>query len=72
MVFVGTPVCIGCRKKPIELDEYIEAAEDFQQDVNLYVREGEGTYNDSNGHFLCTDCYVRAGAPSTPNGWVAP
>jgi hypothetical protein len=37
-----------------------------------FVREEEGTFNRSNGHFLCTDCYIAAGMPSSPEGWVAP
>jgi hypothetical protein len=36
------------------------------------VREQEGTFNPRNGHFLCTDCYIKAGMPSSPVGWHAP
>ena len=34
---------------------------------DAYVRAEEGTYNRENGHFLCTDCYVRASMPSKPD-----
>jgi hypothetical protein len=33
----------------------------------------DGTYNAENGHFLCTECYIKAGCPSAPGrGWKAP
>jgi hypothetical protein len=41
-------------------------------EVNRYVRNEEGTYNQDNGHFLCTDCYIKAGMPSSSLGWVCP
>lgn len=65
------PICTGCNKYADELEEYIEAAKMSEMSVEDFVREEEGTYNPSNGHFLCTDCYVDAGMPSTENGWVA-
>ena len=37
-----------------------------------FVRREEGTFNIENGHFLCTDCYIAAGMPSSPRGWTAP
>jgi hypothetical protein len=37
-----------------------------------YVQAEEGTLNPQNGHFLCTSCYIEAGMPSSPAGWVAP
>jgi hypothetical protein len=66
------PVCIGCGKHPDQLDEYVEAARDFEITPDQYVRQEEGTYNRENGHFLCTPCYVDAGQPSSPRGWTAP
>ncbi|HYE39172.1 MAG TPA: hypothetical protein VEB23_04525 [Ramlibacter sp.] len=67
-----TPVCTGCKKRPAELDEYTELAADENMTPDEYVRKEEGTYNPENGHFLCTNCYVEAGMPSSPQGWVAP
>lgn len=67
------PICMGCKKSPSEIQEYIdmviagEAASPEQ-----YVREEEGTYNPANGHFLCTACYIDAGMPSSSRGWVCP
>ena len=66
------PLCVGCNKRPSEIEEYVESAEVEDMTPDDYVRGEEGTYNPSNGHFLCTDCYVRAGMPSSPYGWVAP
>ena len=80
-----TPICNGCGKKPSEIHEYIiavkeqemyELSEGFldikQQTPEEYVRRNEGTYNHTNGHFLCTSCYIEAGMPSNPWGWKAP
>jgi len=49
---------------------------DFYKDENQtrenYVIENEGTYNPYNGHFLCDECYTKAGMPSSPTGWKCP
>lgn len=70
-------MCAGCGKSPSEIDEYVSAASEEHSgypDVTpeQYVWKEEGTLNRENGHFLCTECYVRAGMPSSPRGWVAP
>ena len=65
-------ICVGCRKRPSELTEYIEAAREYGETPEQFVRKEEGTFNPSNGHFLCTECYVAAGMPSAPGGWLAP
>ncbi len=66
------PICKGCNKKPSEIEEYIEAALDEGMTPDEYVAHEEGTYNPSNGHFLCTICYIKAGMPSAKGGWVTP
>ena len=66
------PLCIKCMKFPREIPEYVDAAREEDMTPDEFVRQEEGTYNPSNGHFLCTDCYVKAGMPSTPRGWFAP
>jgi len=66
------PICTGCNKRPEEIDEYIEIAEIEEITPDDFVREEEGTYNPENGHFLCTNCYIKAGMPSSPKGWIAP
>lgn len=65
-------LCIGCGLRPDQIDEYVDIAADEGMAPGEYVRKEEGTYNRENGHFLCTDCYVKAGCPSSPRGWVAP
>jgi len=57
------PICTGCNKTADEIQEYIESAEESDMTVEEYVRSEEGTYNPTNGHFLCTDCYIVAGMP---------
>lgn len=68
------PICQGCKKQPNEIDEYIEAAADRGMSAAAFVRVEEGTYNSANGHFLCTDCYIKAGMPalSYPKRWICP
>lgn len=67
--------CTGCNKPAEKIEKYIEGAEDLGISLAEYVETEEGTYNPANGHFLCTDCYIKAGMPANPypgNGWVAP
>jgi hypothetical protein len=64
--------CAACGKEPHELQEYVEAAKEMGCEPWEYVVREEGTYNRENGHFLCDDCYVTAGCPTSPRGWVAP
>lgn len=66
------PICTGCNMRPSEIEEYLEAAAVEEMTPDDYVRAEEGTYNRANGHFLCTPCYISAGMPSSPTGWVAP
>lgn len=69
------PICTGCNKRPDEIEEYIEGAAELEMTTDNYVKEEEGTYNPTNGHFLCTDCYIKAGMPSNPHpqpNWTAP
>ncbi len=66
------PLCVGCGQHPDELDEYIEVAAEEDMTPDDYVRSEEGTYNRDNHHFLCTPCYIKAGMPSSPEGWVCP
>jgi hypothetical protein len=69
-----TPICIGCQKHPADLEEYTDPEIIGDLTPNAYVRREEGTYNPENGHFLCTECYIKAGSPSRPypRRWFAP
>lgn len=66
------PICIGCHKNPDQIEEYIEMAAEQERTANEIVFLEEGTYNKKNGHFVCTDCYIEMGMPSSPTGWIAP
>jgi hypothetical protein len=57
------PRCVGCGKGPDDLSEYTSAAHKFNMTPVAYVLAHENTLNRSNGHFRCTDCYIRAGQP---------
>lgn len=66
------PICTGCSNKPRDIEEYRVCAKDEEMSADEWVIENEGTYNHANGHFLCTDCYIAAGMPTSPGGWIAP
>ena len=73
MATISESVCMGCKKAPHQLPEYIEMAksEGYGSPAE-FVWENEGTLNRENGHFLCTECYIVAGMPSGAAGWVCP
>jgi hypothetical protein len=55
----------------------LDAFDDMAQDeINRLIDEwawfNEGTMNWENGHYNCTECYMKAGMPSSPTGWKAP
>lgn len=69
------PICIGCAKRPDEIPEYVDMASTIEDMTpKEFVLEEEGTLNTTNGHFMCTDCYIKNGQPSKPfpDRWVAP
>ena len=68
------PVCVGCNLRPHELRCYttLDVITSGEMTPNEYVYYEEGTYNRANGHFLCDWCYITAGMPTAPDGWVAP
>lgn len=66
------PLCIGCKLPPEEISSCVMYAEGQGETPSEYVRENEGTYNHRNGHFLCDGCYIDAGMPVAPGGWIAP
>lgn len=71
------PYCPSCRTLAGDmpaLDEYCHdvLGRNKREKRANYVRAEEGTYNPVNGHFLCDDCYIKAGMPSNPSGWKCP
>lgn len=69
--YIPDPVCIGCDTRAMDLD-YIDAFRDSNENRADYIRREDGTLNISNGHFMCDSCYIKAGQPTAPGGWVAP
>lgn len=77
---IEEPRCWGCRKRPHEIKEYVEAiAEEVEESgsevertPDEYIRAEEGTYNPENGSFACTHCYIEMGMSASDQGWKAP
>ena len=46
--------------------------EEKTQKVREYVLDQEGTLNTKTGAFTCDACYIVAGMPSSPEGWIVP
>lgn len=66
------PMCGRYAKDMEELDWFIREDDDrivSPEERETYIIKEEGTYNPSNGHFLCDACYIKAGMPSSPYGW---
>jgi len=55
--------CVGCKRAPAQIQEYVDAAHDEGITPSEWVRSEEGTFNKENGHFWCTNCYIKAGMP---------
>lgn len=82
------PICVGCARRPAEMEEYDILLPDYDgehfdndghlrtltlaEKRRLACTENEGTLNSENGHFLCTEDYIRNGSPSNSRGWVCP
>lgn len=70
---MNKPLCTGCNKRPDQIEEYAAIAAIEEINADDFVKSEEGTYNAKNGHFLCTECYIKAGCPTAPGGgWKAP
>ena len=74
MADLNKPVCIGCGKSPGDIEEYADEALLKRISPERYVKEFESTYNVNNGHFACSQCYMKMGAPIGPayKPWKAP
>ena len=60
-----------CNRYAKDIPDYDWTLEDGDTRES-YVIHNEGTYNRENGHFLCDECYIKAGMPSSRDGWVCP
>lgn len=68
-------ICIGCHRTPDEIQDIRIEAAGLGMTPEEWVREEEGTFNESNGHFACDDCYIEMGMPAVDarvGRWVAP
>lgn len=72
-----------CERFASEMEDLDWFCEDFFDNVGYgapitpamraaYVIEEEGTYNKETNHFLCDMCYIKAGQPSSLEGWKCP
>lgn len=61
-----------CQRWADDMAEYDDPRHGTGLSRAEYVRQEEGTYNPDNGHFLCDQCYIDAGMPSSPSGWRCP
>jgi len=40
--------------------------------IDEWAWYNEGTLNQTNGHYVCTACYIKMGQPTSREGWKAP
>jgi hypothetical protein len=72
------PFCTGCQRHPEAIPDIVILAKMDEMTPSAWVIAEEGTLNPDNGHFLCNECYIRAGMPAGGDGyggpgrWVAP
>lgn len=57
------PVCSHCNTLAKDIPDYQIAAEREGMSVNEFVEIMEGTFNATNAHFLCDNCYNLLGMP---------
>lgn len=55
--------CKGCKKEPKDIQEYVLAGQVEDMTPDEFVKDFEGTYNEEDQSFYCTECYIRAGMP---------
>ena len=55
--------CKNCGKKPEEIHEYVQGAQEEGMTVEEYVWLEEGTFNKETDLFYCTSCYIKLGMP---------
>ena len=61
----------GCGRYASQMTGLGYFTEEGQSNAD-YIRKEEGTYNPETRHFLCDDCYIKAGMPTSPSGWKCP
>ena len=66
------PFCPGCRLFAVQHPEMLAMVSAGEATSPEAAAREDGTYNPENGHFLCMECYIGAGMPSSPDGWTCP
>jgi hypothetical protein len=75
------PMCLRYASEMYELDsswalsqeELDETSPEERRSKRIqFVLKEEGTLNPTNNHFLCNNCYIIAGMPTAPGGWICP
>ncbi|MEK3909663.1 hypothetical protein [Oceanobacillus sp. FSL W7-1309] len=56
-------ICPYCNRKPNEIPEYQQGAQENEMNPIEYVRMDEGTYHVQTDLFCCSDCYFSQGMP---------
>ncbi len=71
--------CARCGNRPEDDEMYKYMAESENpsvqptvEQIRDYVYYNEGTLNHETGAYLCDECYIKAGMPSSREGWVVP
>jgi hypothetical protein len=62
----------ACGRYASQIEGLSETAADSRLTAAEYLKQEEGTYNIRTNHFLCDMCYIGAGMPSRPGGWLCP
>lgn len=65
------PFCIGCNRFAKDIPEYRDGWKEYGASSPEDFARDDGTYNPENGHFTCTDCYIKRGMPTAIHGWRA-
>lgn len=72
--------CVYCAALPEDLAEYDDCRDrdettgEWLESRTAACRREEGTLNSENGHFACSECYIKLGMPVRKDGhrWTAP
>lgn len=66
-----TLACGRCRRSPDQIGYGFFADEEHGENADHYVWFNEGTLDRDSGVFLCDQCYIVWGMPSSRAGWKA-
>lgn len=64
--------CAKCNREPKDIPEYRDDYKEYGASSPDAMAREDGTFNPDSNSFVCTECYVGIGCPSSPHGWTAP